>query len=546
MRLKTKFLIAGSVLVVNVLVAGALNFQVNRLASEQEIAVQVVQRHMDADMKHDGIRGNVFSALMGAKAGNAELVKSSQDEVRDMSKEFADDVDQNLATEIPSDIRQQFEKIKSSVDSYTAYSQKMTQEAEDADRALAMLPEFDKVFGVLEEDQGKQSELILAWSGAVHDKAQRLNSYLRTTLIVLFVMSIGLCLYAIKAVFRPIHGLERAILEASNNGASQEVPYTERTDEMGDIAKAVKRFSDNAIQRMLSQSERMKLQAENEKRTALNAIAASFEASIRQVVTQVASSASQMESGARNVSQIAADTKQRSGTVATLSNDAAQVTAQVAAAAEQLTASIREISAQTQKSNQIANEASSTALAAQGAIESLEEKSGKVGQIIGVITSIASQINLLALNATIESARAGEAGKGFAVVASEVKGLAAQVAKAADEITHHIEEMRGATTSSVESVQRIIGIITQVLDSTTAVATAVNEQSSVTNEISSNIVRSSASAHEISTNISTVEQGAEATGTTAKEVLGVAQNLSVQSNTLTSKVEEFLHTVRAA
>ncbi|NDG05163.1 MAG: hypothetical protein EB121_07455 [Alphaproteobacteria bacterium] len=83
----------------------------------------------------------------------------------------------------------------------------------------------------------------------------------------------------------------------------------------------------------------------------------------------------------------------------------------------------------------------------------LAEKSTRVGQIIEVITGIAGQINLLALNATIESARAGEAGKGFAVVASEVKNLANQVGKATDEITHQINEMQGATKTSVDSVK---------------------------------------------------------------------------------------------
>lgn len=546
MKLKSKFLIAGSVLVVNVLAVGFVNYKATMLADEQQEAVQVVQRHMESDMLHDGIRGNVYSALMGAKTGDAELLKSSQQEVQEMTENFAKGVEENLATPLPEPIHQQFEKIKQSVAGYSNASRTIAAHASNPEQAITELPQFQATFDVLEEDQGKQSEMILAWSEQIRRGIAHFSLYQRISLGILLLTSFGMTVYALRGVFRPIAGLQRAILEASESDVASEVPHIEREDEMGDIARAVKRFSERAIARMMAQSERMKTQAEREKRAALDQMAASFESSIRQVVSQVASSATQMEAGMRNVSKIAADTKHHSGTVAMLSSQTAQVTAQVAAAAEQLTASIREISAQTQKSNQIANEASNTAQSAQQVIESLKEKSAKVGQIIDVITSIASQINLLALNATIESARAGEAGRGFAVVASEVKGLASQVAKAAEEITRHIEEMRGVTTHSVESVQEIINIITQVSESTTAVAAAVEQQSAVTGEISQNIVRSSSSTHEISSSIATVESGAEATGSTANEVLGVARNLSAQSSTLTQKVNEFLQTVRAA
>jgi PAS domain S-box-containing protein len=87
-------------------------------------------------------------------------------------------------------------------------------------------------------------------------------------------------------------------------------------------------------------------------------------------------------------------------------------------------------------------------------VADLGEKSKQIGQIVDMITTIASQTNLLALNAAIEAARAGDAGRGFAVVAEEVRKLAEESAKAAEEINTLIGEVREQTARAVESMNR--------------------------------------------------------------------------------------------
>ena len=247
------------------------------------------------------------------------------------------------------------------------------------------------------------------------------------------------------------------------------------------------------------------------------ALADDFETNVQSLVETVASSATEMQTTAQTLAAAAEQTSNQSNTVA--------------AATEELAASVNEISGQVSNSVKIVNEAVEEAKKSEELVNGLVEAAAKIGEVTALISDIADQTNLLALNATIEAARAGEAGKGFAVVASEVKSLAAETAKATEEIEGQIGGIQDVSRSTAEAIKKITDVIGQVSETSTAISGAVEQQSAATKEVASNIAG--------------VQTAANETGESSGTMLNVAKDLSERSEDLQTRVADFLRSVRA-
>jgi methyl-accepting chemotaxis protein len=166
------------------------------------------------------------------------------------------------------------------------------------------------------------------------------------------------------------------------------------------------------------------------------------------------------------------------------------------------------------------------------AMEEIEESSGKITQIIGVIDEIAFQTNLLALNAGVEAARAGEAGKGFAVVASEVRALAQRSADAAKEI----KALISASSDQVERGVKLVGATGSTLG---GIAGKVAEIDGLIAEIAASAQEQAASLAQVNAAINQMDQATQQNAAMVEETTAAAANLKGESAELGQLVERF-------
>jgi methyl-accepting chemotaxis protein len=218
----------------------------------------------------------------------------------------------------------------------------------------------------------------------------------------------------------------------------------------------------------------------------------------------------------------------------------------VAAAAEELAGSIAEITRQVGQASRIADRAMGEAEATDQTVRGLSSAAQRIGEVVRLIESIAAQTNLLALNATIEAARAGEAGKGFAVVAGEVKTLAAQTAKATEEIAAQIGGIRATTESAAQAIQGIAGTITELHGISGAIAEAMNQQGDATREIAARVAEAASATTGISGEARSLLADVERTDEAARELRELAMGLDSSGRYLREEVSALAQRLRAA
>jgi methyl-accepting chemotaxis protein len=385
-----------------------------------------------------------------------------------------------------------------------------------------------------------------------HSAAQH-SAALRALVLQLFLLATAIALtfgamtMVGRRVIRPLHTIRDAMLKVAGGDLAVETGYVARQDEIGALAGALETFKHQA-------GDKLKIEAQERERNAgavarqkaVDSYVAEFETSVRQTLQRLGDASGQMRKTSTGLSSVSRQTNERVEVAQKASGDASMSVESVASAAEELSASINDISQQASHAAGIASRAVNQARETDGTVQGLAKSASRIGEVVGLINTIAAQTNLLALNATIEAARAGEAGRGFAVVASEVKSLASQTAKATEEISEQISDIQKVAGEAIDAIKGIGGIIGEVNEVATAIAAAVQQQGAATQEITRSTQYAAQGTKNVSDNIIGVKTDADAAAAAAEHVKDASQTLENQSQHLGNQVTEFLGKIRAA
>jgi methyl-accepting chemotaxis protein len=441
------------------------------------------------------------------------------------------------------------EKLLATVSEFTEVLQETTKAITDQNviQNRANQAEAD-ILKLLDEATGKATAIADSATSAANDGAAGATQIrIGVGAVVVFVL-FGLAVFISMNIGRPIRRIGQVLLELAHGNKSIAIPYTDRGDEVGDNARAAKTFKDNLLRIQQLEEEHYKAHelASAERRAIVHKLADEFETTIGTIAEAVSLASIKLEQAARTLTTVAATTLKLANTVAETAQDASGNVQSMASATVELSATSKEIGREVSESSKIAGIAVAQAANTDRKINELSAAAQRIGEVTSIINDIADQTNLLALNATIEAARAGEAGKGFSVVAQEVKTLAAQTARATDEIANQIANIQSSTLHSVSAIGEISETIGRISTIASAITETVEAQNATMTNIAYNAQRTSNGTGRIVSDISEVNRGASETESAAAQVLASAQTLSGESNRLKLEVQKILTGMRAA
>lgn len=264
-------------------------------------------------------------------------------------------------------------------------------------------------------------------------------------LIIMFVIGLISASSMTNAIVRAKNVVE--VLASGDLGAKVEDRILTRSDEIGDMGRAVKSLKDklNGIVGNLQKTAGTLFEAGNGLEEMARQCSNTTD-DVSRAVEEISKGAVSQAEEIQNASNEIVAMGEVIEDIVENVNDLTEASDAMSRAGNESTDTMRNLSE--------SNDRTSSAIGNIGnQIRLTDESIKQISMATELITSIASQTNLLSLNASIESARAGEAGRGFAVVATEIQKLAVQSNDAAVEIQQIIGNLMSESQKTMEEMR---------------------------------------------------------------------------------------------
>jgi methyl-accepting chemotaxis protein len=517
---------------------------------------QAIERANSAAINVERVNSLVYAVVMESRgvymSTEPAVVKKFGDGLLKFNEQILDVV-RKWEGIVQADDAEQFATFKKRIEQFVDFRKELVRRANeisaaagrewgDNDANRAVRSALNKDLEALSKVYAQRAAQISA-----DTEFNRTLSFMLTCLggLALLLVVVGVVIIA-RSIARPLSTITATIKRVAEGEDEVEVPHSERGDEIGALARAIRIFQE-AMQRNRNLNTQVseEARARDERNRHAEGAVEAFRQAIGSVVRAVDDNASAMRRTAETISRVTSDANARADAAAGLTSQASGNVSAVAGATEELSASVQEIGRQVRQSAAAVEQTSARTEKSIAEIESLAAATQRIDGVLTLIQAIAEQTNLLALNATIEAARAGDAGRGFAVVAHEVKALAGQTAKATDEISQNVALIQASTRNAVEAVREIGGAVRGINDITSTIAGAVGQQDAATREISVNAQSAAHGNQTLVANISSLRDAIGETSTAAASVLSASGGLAATAETLSAEVEKFFENLRA-